>query len=104
MNDKPKHVHTIQIYRTYAFKDKDPVIDKLRTLVDDEGEKHSKISEGTGVSTSTLHNWFHGPTRRPQHATIAAVASYLGYEMVFKKRRGDNVIDFRSDRLKRHKA
>jgi hypothetical protein len=37
-----------------------------------------------------MKNWFHGSTRRPQHATIAAVAAALGYDMVFTKKRDIN--------------
>jgi transcriptional regulator with XRE-family HTH domain len=100
MSDAKKH-SSIPLYKTYMFKDKDPVIDRLRTMVADDGSKYSEISNASGVSYSTLHNWFDGATRRPQYATIAAVAGALGYEMTFKKRHG-NVVHFKKDRLKRH--
>jgi hypothetical protein len=32
-----------------------------------------------------MKNWFHGTTRRPQFASIAAVAAALGYDFEFKK-------------------
>lgn len=62
-------------YKSYLFKTKDPVIDALRTLVQDSGKKYSEISD---VSSTTLHGWFHGKTLRPQFATIAAVTRGLG--------------------------
>jgi transcriptional regulator with XRE-family HTH domain len=72
-------------YRSYNFVNKDPVIDKVRTIVQDEGLAHSDIAKLSGVGASTLNNWFEGETRKPQYATIAAVVTALGYEAVFKR-------------------
>jgi transcriptional regulator with XRE-family HTH domain len=80
----PKH-GAMHLYRSYVFKDKDPVIDRIRTLVHDEGVSYKDIHIISGVSTSTLTNWFEGETRRPQYATIAAVTSSLGYKQEFVK-------------------
>ena len=79
----------LRTYRTYSFIDKNPVIDKVRTLVRDEGliKKLSIVHEISGVSTSTLDNWFNGTTRSPQHATIAAVITSLGYQEEFVKKK-----------------
>lgn len=68
----------VPIYRTYMFQDKDPIIDMMRTLADDSSRPYSDISNESGVSKTTLYNWFHGKTRRPQFCTIAAVAGALG--------------------------
>jgi len=73
-------------YRTYVFVDKDPVIDKMRTLVDDADVSYREIKESSGVSTTTLSNWFHGKTRRPQFATVNAVALALGREFRLMKK------------------
>lgn len=88
----------INLYRTYQFTDKDPVIDQLRTMLEDNGllQKQKIVHELSGVSISTLHNWFKGNTKRPQHATIAAVSSSLGYEMEFRKARR---IDVEAERI-----
>jgi transcriptional regulator with XRE-family HTH domain len=72
-------------YRTYNFVDKDPVIDRIRTIIHDEGLSYSEIHTISGVASATLHNWFEGGTRRPQYATIAAVTSSLGYKQEFVK-------------------
>lgn len=74
-------------YRSYSFVDKDPVIDRLRTMVQREGLKYGEVGTISGVSGTTLHNWFEGQTRRPQFATVAAVASALGYAQTFKKKK-----------------
>lgn len=68
----------VPIYRTYSFRDKDPIIDVMRTLVDDSSISYKDISDDCGVSTTTLYNWFQGTTKRPQFCTIAAVAGALG--------------------------
>jgi hypothetical protein len=76
-------------YRTYNYINKNPVIDKVRTLLQDEGmfakKKRSMLHQLTGVSTSTYDGWFEGDTKNPQHATIAATVSALGYEEKFVK-------------------
>lgn len=79
----------LRTYRTYSYIDKNPVIDKVRTLVQDEGllKKLGIVHEISGVSTSTLDNWFNGATRSPQHATIAAVITSLGYQEEFVKKK-----------------
>ena len=68
-------------YKSYVFRDKDPIIDVLRTAVADSKRKYSAIQEDSGVSTTTLYNWFHGATRRPQFCTVNAVARALGKEL-----------------------
>ena len=70
----------IKPYRSYVFRNKDPAIDKIRTVVEDSGKGYLAISESSGVSTTTLYNWFHGKTRRPQFASMNAVALALGHE------------------------
>lgn len=72
-------------YRSYNFVTKDPVIDAVRTLVQREGISNADLSKISSVSTTTLHNWFDGETRRPQFATVAAVTSALGYKPKFVK-------------------
>ena len=74
-------------YRTYRYRDKNPVIDKIRTIVQDEGlfKKLEVLHQLSGVSRTTLDNWFHGETKNPQHHTIAAVVTSLGYEETFQR-------------------
>src|SRR3954462_7557509 len=75
----------LQIYRSYNFINKDPAIDKIRTMVQDEGVDETQLHVLSGVSTTTFANWFRGDTKRPQHATLAATAGALGYEWDLKK-------------------
>jgi transcriptional regulator with XRE-family HTH domain len=68
----------MKTYKSYVFKTKDPIIDALRTAYEDAGGSYKEISARSGVSYSTIHNWFHGKTRRPQFATVAEVAIACG--------------------------
>jgi transcriptional regulator with XRE-family HTH domain len=73
-------MRSLGVYKSYNFKNKDPAIDELRTVVKDEGVSYQQISDASGVSSGTMYNWFHGATRRPQHASIMAVARAMGYD------------------------
>jgi len=83
-----KKVRGFISYRTYMFKDKDPIIDKLRTVVKESGETYEAIHATCGVTTGTLYNWFKGGTLRPQFATLMAVARALDYDLVLQRRNG----------------
>jgi len=82
----------LKLYKSYEFKDHDPVIDQLHTMMDDEGLKAGKIAELSGLSTTTINNWFnrkitptHKPTKRPQFASVMAFTRSLGYDLRFVK-------------------
>jgi DNA-binding phage protein len=72
-------------YLSYNFIDKDPIIDKLRTLIQRDGWTYQQVSEKSGVTVQTMYNWFTGPTRKPQYATVMAVVRALGYRMAIVK-------------------
>lgn len=76
-------------YKSYVFREKDPIIDKCRTVVQDSGLSYAEISDASGVSTACMAGWFGGKTRRPQFATLNAVGRACGktLEFVDKKRR-----------------
>ena len=76
----------LNLYRSYNFVDKDPVIDLMRDIARASGGgkvRYERLSAESGVSTSTLRNWFDGKTRRPQYATVAAVMGSLGYRQTW---------------------
>lgn len=68
-------------YTTYNFVDKDPIIDKLRTIIRDENLDYNEIAEKAGVRVTTIMAWFYGLTRRPQFATIKAICVAVGYDL-----------------------
>jgi hypothetical protein len=81
-------VSGFKLYKSYQFKDKDPVIDRLRTIIADEDVSYTDVHVLSDVAISTMYNWFDGKTRRPSHATVAAVAGALGYDFDLVKRKG----------------
>ena len=86
-----KKSNGLRPYKAYLFKDKDPVIDELRTIVEDHF-KHRvnrpdlrKITEGGGPGLGCMAGWFFGATRRPQSATLEAAGRAIGYRRVWRK-------------------
>jgi len=69
----------LNIYRNFSFIDKDSSIDALRMIKDDLGFSNNRLSAITGISAGTIHNWFDGPTRCPQNATMTQYAAALGH-------------------------
>ncbi len=76
-----KKAKSPQVYRTYRFITKDPVIDRMRTAVADAKLSYGEIHDMSGTSKSTLTNWFHGDTRRPQFCTVMAVFRACGVDL-----------------------
>jgi hypothetical protein len=68
----------LRTYRSYNFVDRDPIVDFMRTRVYGDGGGPSKVATASGVAPTTLYGWFHGKTRRPQFATVAAVLLACG--------------------------
>ena len=66
-------------YDTYNFKDVDPVIDEMRTALDDSGHKASWACGVSRLSTTTVSNWFNNKTKRIENARIWAFMGALGY-------------------------
>lgn len=77
---------TSHTYGAYRFREKDPAINELRTLVEDHFghrvKRHdlSTIKDDGGPSAGTMANWFFGETRRPQSATLEAAGRAIGYK------------------------
>lgn len=69
-------------YKSYSFIDKDPIIDQVRTVVQDSGQTYQWIEDKSGVTSQTLRNWFAGRTKRPQFATVNAVLRSLGMKLI----------------------
>jgi hypothetical protein len=68
-------------YKSYNFIDKDPMIDEIRTIVEQSGASYKWVHENSGVGSTTIAKWFDGSTRRPQAATMNAVLRSLGFKL-----------------------
>ena len=75
-------------YPSYMFKEHDPVLDWVDTVIADSGETASYIERKSGVTGSTLRNWRNRKTKYPQFSTVAAVARCLGLDSVPLTKRG----------------
>jgi hypothetical protein len=81
------------LYKAYLFKDKDPVIDELRTLVQTTYGKLNasalqKIKDAGGPSIGAMNGWFFGGIKRPQNPTIEAAGRAMGYRRKWVKTDG----------------
>jgi hypothetical protein len=84
----------MKLYKSYMFKNKDPVIDELRTLVADTYERvgfkaYQKIEADGGPSISCMTAWFEGDTKRPQSASVEAAGRALGFKRVWVRNNGN---------------
>lgn len=75
---KKSNGRSLGVYKSYVFRDKDPVIDTMRTWVQDSKKSYTQIHEASGVAVATMRSWFGGKTRRPNFCTVAATAKALG--------------------------
>jgi hypothetical protein len=65
---QPPAGRTLRMYATYSFVDKDPVIDKLRTVVQRVAAREGKsfdhmvdrLAVDASLSPSTPYGWFFG--------------------------------------------
>jgi hypothetical protein len=79
------------LYKSYSFRSKDPVIDQLRTIVQDTyGPKIdyrtlAKIEDEGGPTATCMAGWFFGKTKRPQSASIEAAGRALGWQRAWVK-------------------
>lgn len=72
------------IYPQYAFREHDPILDSVDTMIDDVGIKRSKLATDSHVSATTLNNWHKRKTKRPQFATVMAVVRACGGDLVLQ--------------------
>lgn len=83
----------MKLYKSYHFRDKDPEIDRLRTLIQNasgginrlNNKALSTVEHDGGPSVSCMRAWFFGATQRPQNATLEAAGRALGYRRVWVK-------------------
>ena len=72
-------------YKSYSFVDKDPVINVIRTRVEDKNISLDWIAHHSGVSRTTIANWFYGNVKSPKHTTVAAVCRAIGLAIEFNE-------------------
>jgi hypothetical protein len=87
----------MRLYRSYMFRNKDPAIDEFRTVMEDEygttkltRKMMKEVETQGGPNAGTIHNWFHGATKRPMNASIEAAGRALGMRRVWVTDKGKN--------------
>lgn len=71
-------------YKSYNFVDKDPMIDQVRTVIQDTHMTYKTIAEASGVTAPTIRKWLDGGTKKPQAATFNAVLRACGYKLTIR--------------------
>src|SRR3974390_814393 len=79
-------------YKSYNFVDKDPIIDFIRTVVQNSGLSYAELEIRSGVHKQTISNWLFGSTKRPQAASLNAVLRACGYKLTVDNINAQNVI------------
>jgi len=82
---------TIGVAHSYNFIDKHPVLDIMHRAVEVSGYSFKHIHERSGVSVTTLRNWFYGDTKRPSYATVDAVRMAVGAKCVWTDADGNEL-------------
>ena len=80
------------VHGSYSFTDKDPLIDYVRTAIQDSGKTISQIADESHVGIGTIYGWVYGKTYKPQSYTLQKVLLVCGYELVIAKSGTANVI------------
>lgn len=88
-------MRTIKMYKTYSFRNKDPIVDVLRTALQKEAKatgvserKMERIAcELSGLSNGTPAGWFRKEIKRPQFATLNAFARAIDHELMLVKKK-----------------
>lgn len=77
--------------RSYNNVEKDPEIDRFRTLFQKERRlKEDDLAVLAGLATATVKNMFGGKTRRPLHSTFAKLAGAMDYEYTLVRTKAPN--------------
>jgi len=72
------------VYRTYPFKERDPILDRFEAALAESDMTYGDIHDISGVSVGTLGNWRRkkqGGTRRPQYCTVMATFRAMGIDL-----------------------
>lgn len=80
-------------YKAYLFRDKEPVIDMTRTMLEDvfgrrvDHKMLAVVEKAGGPTVGCMSGWFFGKTCRPQNQTVEATGRAVGYQRVWVKKK-----------------
>lgn len=93
MARKSKKGGALRIYKSYMFRDKDPIVDAVRTVRQDKKYTYQEIEDKGGPKAQTVRNWETGSVRRPQFATVWAAIKAMGKLSIISGANGYPKID-----------
>lgn len=78
----PVRKPVIAFLRAYHFgpNSKDPIIDRIHTLMEDTGMTPERIEQNGGAKAATVKAWIDGDTRSPMFKTVAATLRAMGID------------------------
>ena len=87
---------TINIFKTYHFRNQDPIVGEMREMVKTEAALRgisvkamaNRACDLSGVSRSTKNAWYNQKTMRPQFATLNAFARSMDHELALMPMNG----------------
>jgi hypothetical protein len=74
INGRTNGVGMLWLTRAYNFIDKNPEIDRFRTVYQREHIKENDLAAMAGLAVTTVKNMFGGVTKDPRHSTFAKIA------------------------------
>ena len=83
----------LRTWGAYVFRTKDPAINELRTVIEDEfghrvnSKDLAQIHKDGGPTVSCMQAWFFGKTRCPQNPTLEAAGRAMGFQRVWQRQR-----------------
>jgi len=83
-----KKTSRLRLYKAYVVRGKDPVIDEIKNIIENQvGDLSSTslrdVQKSGGPAASTLRSWLFGKTRRPNNTTVEAAGRALGFKRVW---------------------
>jgi hypothetical protein len=86
------HRGALRLYQSYMFREKDPVIDQLRSLTREKFGKLTnkafrQIEEEGGPTPGCQKAWYYGKTRRPNNCSVEAAGRAIGKKRVWVNHR-----------------
>lgn len=71
-----------QVTYRYINYAKDPFLEDIVGLIENDGRTYKQIADDSGVSDSTVRNWCNGKVYMPQRFTTEQVLRGMGKKMV----------------------
>jgi transcriptional regulator with XRE-family HTH domain len=86
---------SLRLDKSYNFVDKHPIIDVIRTAIEESPYSPSRVAELAGLNHATITRWLNGGTRNPRAHSIDRVAAALGKRFKLVDARDVSIVTLR---------